>query len=94
MTHKMMDPQTNERRIRTVARPRFELKVVICTQKMAFGTDKVYYGVCLLDNFDATMNQAFGRAGRTRNNIVVPVIASKKSLQEMMESTLKENEIV
>ena len=52
---------------------------------MCFGTDMNIYGVDIIDPVDSvTLVQAFGRAGRNRKHIEVPVIAPLESLRNLM----------
>ena len=52
---------------------------------MAYGTDMNIYSVKVLENIDEiTLVQAFGRAGRTRNDIYVPVSAPLQSLKKLL----------
>jgi hypothetical protein len=61
------------------------LKNIYVSPIMAYGTDMNIYGVKILDDIDpVTLVQAFGRAGRTRKDIYVPVLAPLESLQKLI----------
>lgn len=64
----------------------YTLKNIYVSPIMAYGTDMNIYGVKILDDIDSvTLVQAFGRAGRTRKDIYVPVIAPLESLQKLID---------
>lgn len=62
------------------------LKNIYVSPIMAYGTDMNIYGVKVFDDIDSvTLVQAFGRAGRTRKDIYVPVIAPLESLKRLID---------
>lgn len=68
-----------------VTQPSFKLKNIYVSPIMAYGTDMNIYGVKILDDIDSvTLVQAFGRAGRTRKDIYVPVVAPLESLKKLI----------
>lgn len=63
----------------------FITKKIFVSPIMCFGTDMNLYGVCINCNVDPiTLTQAFGRAGRNRKHIEVPVSAPLESLKKLM----------
>lgn len=64
----------------------YKLKNIYVSPIMAYGTDMNIYGVKIVDDIDPiTLVQAFGRAGRTRRDIYVPVIAPLESLRKLID---------
>lgn len=69
-----------------ISSPSYLLKNIYVSPIMAYGTDMNIYGVKIIDDIDpVTLVQAFGRAGRTRKDIYVPVIAPLESLQKLID---------
>lgn len=68
-----------------ISRNNFKLNHLFVSPIMAYGTDMNIYSVKVLENIDEiTLVQAFGRAGRTRNDIYVPVSAPLESLKKLL----------
>lgn len=63
----------------------FCLQRLFVSPIMCFGTDMNIYGVEITESVDAvTLVQAFGRAGRNRRHVEVPVIAPLESLRSLV----------
>ena len=63
----------------------FCLRRLFVSPIMCFGTDMNIYGVDIKESVDSvTLVQAFGRAGRNRKHVEVPVIAPLESLKNLV----------
>lgn len=68
-----------------ISNPQFITKNLYVSPIMAYGTDMNIYGVKIIDEIDeVTLVQAFGRAGRARKDIYVPVYAPIESLKNLI----------